>query len=559
MEAVLKNALVYTSNAARPWADTLVVDGSRIAFVGKESDWDRRDPIAEIDMEGRMILPGLIDSHTHPTRVAKSQWHVRLPWTHDLAEILRFIREFGDEHPKEEMPFLYFEYYPSTLFGDGRPTKELLDSAISDRPVLCQDHSEHSHWVNSRMLELLEVTKDTPDPMPGLEMFARDEHGQPTGHVLENAHQHFLQTMYDSLGWCPPEEITAENILPVLRFMSEYGVTALFEALTDDEDTLRALSELEADGKLHLYYEGSQRFRTLDDLPAAVAKAQELQSTYGSGRIRTRTLKLFLDGTNENGNSALLEPWSNDPAGQNLGEIQMEAAELTECLLLCNSSDLDLHIHMVGDRAFRTACDAVEAARARTAATGEPWRTQVTFAHCELVDPQDMARPAELDIIVNWTTHWSGGYFGEESKNYLGEARWNRMYEFNAIAEHGAALTFSSDVVTNYELHRASPFFGMQVAQSRIDPEFPLDTQKHADGVRPNGTSRLTLERMLNGYTIAGARQLRIDDRVGSLEVGKVANFVVLPENVFGLGSAELRTMKPSAVFFEGETVVGSL
>ncbi|MFG2943393.1 amidohydrolase [Streptomyces sp. NPDC048282] len=535
MDAVLKNALIYTSNEAQPWADTLVVQGDRIKFVGKEGDWDGGELSDEIDMDGRMILPGLIDSHTHPARVAMSQWHVRLPWTHDVNEVLRFIQEFGELHPVQEMPFIYVEYYPSTLFGDGRPTKELLDGAISDRPVLCQDHSEHSHWVNSKMLELMEVTAQTPDPVPGLEMFVRDESGEPTGLLFENAHERFLPKMYENIGWYPPEQITAESIRPVLRFMSEHGVTSMFEALVEDEEILSAISQLEASGELHVYYEGAPRFRTLEDLPAAIARATEYQRRFGSQRIRIGTLKLFLDGTNENGNSALLDPCVNDPSGLNHGEIQMGADELTECLLLCNTSSLDVHIHMVGDRAFRTACDAVEAAQARTSDAEEEWRTQVTFAHCELVDPEDMRRPAELGIIVNWTLHWSGGYFGEESKTYLGESRWNRMYEFNSIADHGATLTFASDVVTEYELHRANPFFGMQVANSGIDPEFPLATERYPGSVRPSQVSRLSIERMIEGYTINGAKQLRIDDRVGSLESGKVANFVVIPENIFTL------------------------
>ncbi|MFG2966892.1 MULTISPECIES: amidohydrolase [unclassified Streptomyces] len=559
MDAVLRNALIYTSNEAQPWADTLVVRGDRIKFVGKEDEWDRSDALGEIDMGGRMILPGLIDSHTHPARVAMSQWHIRLPWTHDVNELLRFIREFGEKHPVREMPFIYFEYYPSTLFGAGQPTKELLDGAISDRPVLCQDHSEHSHWVNSKMLELMEITAATPDPVAGLEMFVRDESGEPTGLVFENAHAHFLEKMYEKLGWQPPEEITAESVRPVLRFLSEHGVTSLFEALVEDEEILRALSQLEASGELHFYYEGAPRFRTLEDLPSAIARATEYQRRYGSRRIRIGTLKLFLDGTNENGNSALLDPCVNDPSGLNHGEIQMDADELTACLLMCNASGLDLHIHMVGDRAFRTACDAVEAARAQTSDANEEWRTQVTFAHCELVDPEDMRRPAELNVIVNWTPHWSGGYFGEESKTYLGESRWNRMYEFNSIAEHGALLTFASDVVTDYELHRANPFFGMQVANSRVDPEFPLDTGRYPGSVRPRQASNLSLERMIKGYTINGARQLRIDDRVGSLEPGKIANFVVIPESIFTLEPDSMRSLVPVAVVFEGELISGSL
>jgi len=161
----------------------------------------------------------------------------------------------------------------------------------------------------------------------------------------------------------------------------------------------------------------------------------------------------------------------NHASADHRGDIGMETAELTRCFLLCNTEGVDVHIHVVGDRSFRTACDAVEAARNELAATGDAWRIQVTLAHCELVDPADMHRPAELGIIVNWTTHWSGAYFGEAAKKHLGDERWDRMYRFNEIAESGALLTFSSDVVTSYELHRSNPLFGMQVAATRVDPD----------------------------------------------------------------------------------------
>lgn len=559
MEMVLKNALVYTSNEEQPWADTVVVQGGRITYVGEESGWTADGVTPVHDMKGSLVLPGFIDAHTHPTMVTKSMWHVRLPWTEDIDEVLDFIREYGDAHPPEEVPFLYFEYYPSTLFGERKPTKELLDSAIRDRPVFCQDFSEHAHWVNTKMLEMMEVTKDTPDPVPGLEMFARDENGEPTGHLFEMVHYHFLEKMYENLGWRPPEELTPDTVAPFFDFMTRSGVTSLFEALVDDEDVLRAISHLDCDGKLKVYYEGAPRFRSLADLPDAIATVRRYQAAYGSDRIRIRTLKLFLDGTNECGNSALIEPLSSDPTGQHHGEIQMETDELTDCLALCNEADVDVHIHMVGDRAFRVGCDAVEAARARVAQAGGEWRMQVTFAHCELVDPVDMERPARLGIVINWTTHWSGGYFGEESKCHLGEERWNRMYEFNRFADSGAVVSFSSDVVTHYELHRGNPFFGMQVAATRVDPEFPLDPAVHPSSVRPSPDSRLSLERLVKGYTIDAARQLRIDDRVGSIEAGKVANLVVLSADVFSVAHDTIGDVTATTVIFEGDVVCGTL
>jgi predicted amidohydrolase YtcJ len=553
----IKNARIYTCDENQPWADTAVVRDGRFVFVGPEADWDNSESISFYDLSGAVVLPGLIDSHTHPASVASSSWHVTLPRTDNADELLTFIREYGKNHPPAEVPFIYFEYYYlNTTFTDSSPTKELLDGAISDRPVLCQESTDHSCWVNSKMFEALGVTKDTPDPEPGLVMFQRDTNGEPTGLIFEGAWRHFAETMWNTLAWRPPEKVSVENLRPVLQFLKERGVTALFDAVLTGEDSLRSVADMDAGGELGLYYQGAPRFNSLQELPETLSTVRRYQDRYGNARIRIQAVKLFLDGTNEIGNSAVLDPLASD--SHDHGAIRMGVDELTNCLLLCNTAQVDMHIHMVGDRAFRTGCDAVQAAQARASAEGNQWVIQVTFAHCELVDPADMSRPAELGIFVNWTTHWSGGYFGEEARHYLGDERWSRMYAFNEIADSGAVVTFSSDVVTQYELHRANPFFGMQVARTRIDPEIPLDPQRYPGSVRPRAASALPLERLVRGYTIDGARQLRIDDRVGSIEEGKTANFIVLNEDLFAADDARIGKIKPTAVVFEGDLVSGS-
>lgn len=559
MDIALTNGRFYTLNSRHPWADTVLIRDKQFTFVGDGVGMDFADGTEIVDLQGRVVLPGLLDAHTHPATVAASSWHVQLPDTHNLDEILEFVREYGERHPKEEAPYLYFEYYPTTLFGDGSPTKELLDTAISDRPVLLQDAGDHASWTNSAMLEALGVTRDTEDPLPGLARFARDENGELTGHIFEGAHQYFIENLYAAVDWYPPVDPARETLLPVLDFYTRNGVTALFDAYIESSAQIETISELDRAGDLNSYYEGAVRFWSLNDIESAIQTAKTYDSKFGSKRVRVRTLKLFLDGTNELGNSAVLEPLLSDDNAGTLGAIQMEVNDLTQCLLYANQAGLDLHIHLVGDRAFRVACDAVEAAQDSLANCEDGWVTQVTFAHCELVDPADMSRPEKLGIIINWTPHWSGGYFGEEAIRYLGEERWNRMYRFREFAESGATVTFSSDVVSYAELHRASPFFGIQVASTRVDPEVPLDRQRYPGSLRPQESARIPLETLLRGYTIDAARQMRLSESMGSIEEGKCANLVVLDADPFSTEDSTFSSIVPTAVIFEGEVVAGSL
>ena len=562
MNMVLTNAKIYTLDKNQPWAETIVIVGDTIAYVGPDdrNKWGTyAGDGAVYDLRGKMVIPGIIDSHIHPSMVSQSSWHIRLPWTEDPEELLAFVKDYAEKHPKEEMPFLYFEYYPTSMFDAKGPSKEMLDRAVSDRPCLCQDFGEHLHWVNSKMLEMMGVSKNTPDPSPGLQMFVRDENGEPTGWVKEMAYMHFAETMFQNIGWTPPLEMRPERMEDFFQFLSSHGITAIADGITDGEAQMRSMYELDIQNKLNVYYDGAIRFESFAELPEKIVLLRQLAKKYTTKHIKINTMKLFLDGTNESGNSALLRPHINDPTGTNYGEMLMDKDELKECLLLCNREGLDIHIHMVGDRAFRTGCDAVEVARSEAAAAGEEWSAQVIFAHCELVDPEDMKRPAGLGVTVNWSCHWSGGYFGEAARNYISEEDWNRMYQFNPIIDSGALMTFSSDVVTFYELNRADPFFGMQVACTRVDPEVPLDPGKYPGSVRPPESARLSREELIKGYTINGAKQLRLESLTGSLESGKKANLCVISDDFFALPEDELSGIKWDAVIFDGRVVHGNL
>ena len=450
-DTVLKNARIYTVDRCQPWAKAVAIKGDKIVYVGSDSSAKLRRLIgpktAVFNMHGRLVLPGMIDSHTHPASVAMSSWHVTLPWTHDKTELLTFVGQYAAEHPKEEMPFIFAEYYQTEMFGDEGPKKEDLDAYVSDRPVLLEDFSDHCCWVNSKMLELMGVDKNTPDPEPGVAVFVRDAEGNPTGWVKETAWKYFADTMYAAINWWPPTEVTPELLNNFLDFLSSKGEAAVFDA-GGSEATFRSAAELEKQGKLNMYYEGSKRFWSVADLPENIATLRDWQAKYGSKHIRLRTMKFFLDGTNEIGTSAVLEPFSNDPTGTNYGSLRMSEDDLTTCMLMLNKENLDLHIHMVGDRAFRTACNAVERAQAQL---GRRWRIQVTFCHCELIDPADMPRVAQLGIIINWSPHWSGGYFGTAAADWLGWDRFNRMYQFNPIIASGGIVDYGSNVVTLYE------------------------------------------------------------------------------------------------------------
>jgi predicted amidohydrolase YtcJ len=564
-DTILERARIYTGDDDHPRASVVAIRGREIVHVGDRGDGSWRALIGPdtnvVDLGGRAIIPGLVDSHTHPELVALSSWHISLPRTDDLIAILDFLREYAADHPVSDVPFIYAEYYPSDMdWGPEGPTAAAIDAAVSDRPVLLQDFSDHSSTVNSKMLELMGVDEHTPiqvDPEDPAPRFVRGADGvSPTGSVREDAWSRFADTMYDAIGWRPPEEVTPASLEGFTSFLSSKGVVALLDAMTS-RSTLSSAATLDAQGKLNLHFHGARVFSSLANMEASIADVRAWQAEFGGPHVKVDTLKLFLDGTNEFGTGAVLDPLITSEGDHGL--LRMSEDDLTTAMERLDAEGLDLHIHVVGDRGFRTALNAAERAREDRR---DEWRIQVTLAHDELIDPSDMARVAGLGVLLNWSPHWSGGMFGVASAEHLGWERFNRMYEFNPIITSGGTVTYGSDVVTQYEANRADPFFGMQVGHTRIDPQYPMQPGSgtvEGTQIREPMSARLSLEDLLHGYTLYGAIQLRLTEQIGSIEVGKSANLVVLDADLFDVPDDKIHDVEPVAVLFEGRVVHGSL
>lgn len=563
-DTILINGVVLTQNPAEPVANTVVIRGKRIAHVGNDlaTDWAGfAGPTTRVvDLRGQTVIPGIVDSHTHPGMVAGTYWRLPLPWSHDAETILTFLRDYAEAHPPSEVPFIYGEYYPADLdWGPEGPSAATIDRYVSDRPVLLDDILGHASVVNSKLLELIGVDAETPlqiDPEDSAPQFVRGEDGKtPTGWLLEGAFHYYAEELFEAIGWDPPSEVTPDLLHRFTRFLTSKGVTSLFDAFTS-EQTLAAASALDRAGKLNMHYSAAVKFASLGGLADAIAEVRRLQEVYGSDHIQVNAVKLFLDGTNEVRTGAVLEPYLG---GGGQGVLRMNVEDLSACMLELNDAGVDLHIHVCGDRGFRVAMDAVE--RAQQVA-GDGWLIQVTTAHNELIDPVDVSRPAQLGVILNITPHWVGGEMGTAVAATLGWHRFNRVYDYTAVLERDSVLTFSSDVISAYEADRADPYLGMQIAHTRSDARYPMPPSPGTvpgTSVREPLTACIPMEVLLKGYTINGATQLRLAHEVGSIEAGKLANMSVLNAHILTAPTDQIAAIEPVAVLFEGQTVAGQL
>lgn len=550
MKTVYKNAKIYTMNEKQPWAEELIVEDGKITYVGKTHLEEIRETVV-VDCHGKMMMPSFVDSHCHPGWVSKSMWHIKLPLIDNVEELLDYVKNFAECHPKEEVPFLYFDYYETELFDEDGPKKEMLDQAVSDRPCIMVDFTEHASWLNTKALELMGVDKNTPDP-DKLHVFWRDREGNPTGWVKEFAYMPYLDNVYKEIGWYPPDALSISGMMPYFLQMKKWGYTGIFVGFLEEEAEIRTAYELNKSGELNLFYDAAVRCDTLAELGEKIDLLKKYEEKYSNEYIRLKTIKLFLDGSMASGNAGLLQALENDPERKNCGVTALNYDELKEYIGICNKEDVDVHIHIVGDRSFRMVCDAVEELKRED---DNKWNIQVVIAHACLVNKADRKRPAELGISVNITPHWNAGMYGESGIPVLGKERWMQQGSFIEIIESGAQVAFSTDTTSMFEFNRSNPFVGIQCGYTKVDMEYPLDSEKYPGSVMPPIEEKIPIEYALKGFTVEGAKQLGISHITGTLEVGKRADFVILSDNCFEVDPFDIKDIRVEKTVFGGKVI----
>ena len=552
---VLQGGKFFTVDEAQVWAEAVAIKDGRFVYVGDNAGAQSfvGPDTARHDLGGKLAIPGLVDSHTHPGLMGRETAGYtavpvgggprgRLPRGGTKEEIVAAVEAYAQANP--DLAWIEMGSWSGDLFGVAGPHRRDLDGVVPDRPVMLG--SVHSVWVNSVALEMMGVDSNTPDPVPGLSYFVRDADGEPTGWIKEWAAWPYAQHFADV-----DRESNKEGIDTFLEYLSGHGVTSLLDAGNNNyhDLTYSLLAELEAAGRLPVRYEGSYHIYLPDQVPDAIDELQRLRRTYGSERLRFNTIKIHFDGTNEIRTGALLEPFSDDPG--NLGATLLDTGQLRDFIVKLHEARIDLHLHILGDRGIRIALDAVQAAR--ESVDGELY-PRVTICHLDIIDTADYPRFKQLGVIANYTPQWHGLRDRPPLTAGTLGPRFERMLLVQPLLDDGAVVTFSSDVTSLGGMERANPYLGMQIGHNRQYHE-----QGEAAPIRLPISERLDLEDLVKGYTLSGAYQLRIEDQLGSIEVGKLADLVVLDRNLFEIDRYKIHEVRPETVIMEGEIIRGSL
>jgi predicted amidohydrolase YtcJ len=541
---VFLNARIYTLDTDQPWAQALVVRGDEIVYVGKNAGAQayQAGQTKVVDLDGKLMLPGFIETHMHLGGTIAFANAVTLSPAMSKAEVLAAVAEHAASFPKQD-PIVGMGFL-GAAFGELGPTAADLDPIVSDRAVFIQDEGGHTAWINTEAMRRVELTKATPDPVPGVHYFKRYADGTPTGWLMEGG---AFGPVAEKLGTVSRDSLLegAADFYPVL---SQMGLTAVFDAgITEKiEDTLGVLASTAYSGQIPVRVVASHYVNTAEGLPGAVARVQRLQLQYHSEFFDFRTLKLSLDGTVEARTALLLEPWLGET--ENTTQPLIPADATAQVVLQAARENIDVHLHALGDGAVRLALDMVEQVRREIPES----TSRFAMCHLQIVNPADVPRFAELNVVAQSTPSWYA--FDEIALEYLGQGRFEQMYPLRSIAEAGARLTFGSDYPATWiGLDGLNPLFNIEMAITRQppgDPEF---------AVQALASERVSLEQAIRAYTLDAAWQLRLEQQVGSLEVGKQADLIVLSDNLFELDKYAIHSARVMMTMMDGRVVYDSL
>ncbi len=516
---LIRGGRVFTASDAMPWAEAILIDGRRIAAVGSTEELLARSPDARtLDVSGRTVLPGLIDAHNHflATGESLASADARYPGIGTIADLLLLLAAVAEHTPAGE-------WITASGFDDAKYERVLtrwdLDQASTEHPIRVHHVSGHHVFVNSLALERRSVAEDTPDPQGG--RLVRDANGRLTGQCLDAAMNLILPVALD-IGSHGPNFHTVTSVGASVGHIERAGRAFLEAGLTtvcDAQVTARELvayREARRRGVLGVRTVCMPLSHQLDELLSL-----GLAGPFGDDNLSLGAMKFYADGSLIGGTAVFAEPYGEH--AELAGSMYHSPAELQEMIVAAHLGGWQVGVHVQGDRAMAAVMDALEAA-----VQGAPRDHRHRLEHAGYATPELIERIAKLGAItVNQPNYLYDS--GDEFLARLGE-RAHGLQPLRDELGAGIPVVLSSDSdVTSYR-----PLVTIRSA-----------IERRTRAGRPIGSSQaLTLEEALRAHTITAAYALRMEDRIGSIEAGKLADIVVIdgdltsaaPEEISSLG-----------------------
>jgi predicted amidohydrolase YtcJ len=531
-DLIITNARVWTVDRSRPTAEAVAVLHDRIMAVGSSSQIDalRGADTRVVDAGGRLLLPGFNDSHVHFIGGSLQLGEVQLNDATSVEEFVRRVSEQVKKTPKGQWvqggSWDETKWNPATL-----PTRELIDVFTPDTPVFLVRYDGHMALANSVALRLAGITAQTPDPPGGV--IVRDAHGNPTGALKDAAKDAILKVI-------PP--LTHDQMIAAarrgLQYAASLGVTSMQEM--NDENT-DSFADIRTYGELLQHGELTSRFY----VAAAISDWQKegqvgIRHAFGSPFLRIGALKGFADGSLGSRTAYFFDPYTDDPANFGiLGKQMQPLSQMQDWVKNADAAGLQICIHAIGDKAISTVLDMYWTTLRANRGAEHRFRIE----HAQHVAEKDFDRFSQLDVIAS-VQPYQAIDDGRWAEARIGHDRASRTYAFRTFLNHGVHIAFGTD----WDVAPLNPLLTLYAAVTRAT----------LDGKNPNGwfpEQKLSVAEAVEAYTMGSAYAEFQDHEKGSITPGKLADMVILSDDVFSIEPAKIRDVTVWKTFVGGKMV----
>ncbi len=579
-DLVLKNGNIWTVDDANPRAQAIAVADGRFVYVGDDAGADRHiGPDTEvIDLDGAFVTPGFYDNHVHFESTGRLLYGLNLLDVSDESGFVARLRDVdaryapgtwitgGDWSAYEaweagDVAEAGETVNPDDLYGDYfLPHKRMIDAFTEDRPVLVRRFDRRVYLANSRALEIAGIGRNMPDP-PGIAV-GRDANGEPTGALFNPVSGDVDSTLlisdnvlalYDDLIPPPSRQQRTAETLRAWRQMAEVGITSYCD-ITSDPVYVDLYRELRDDGRMTArvrYRPPLDQWESLADLG--------IRPGFGDEWIRFGATKAWIDGIMGNSSARFYEPYTNDPSRRGIWRDIMFPFErspwdpedmqsrLERLALAADAEGIQLTVHAIGDEANGYLMDMLERIIAENGERDRRFR----LVHAQVMTDSDIERAGELGIVAEVQPfHVSDDMRWMEER--IGRDRSRGAYAFRRLWDAGVVVSFGSDSPgTNASRYFLNPMLGIYAAVTR----------KTLAG-KPEGgwfaEERLTVEEAIRAYTLNTAYAGFEEHMKGSVTVGKLADFVVLSDDLLTIDPDDIKDVTVRATWVGGERVYSS-
>jgi len=538
---VLWNGKIYPMSSldSTDTVEAVAIEDDRIVFVGAKEEAAKlvSDDTKVIELGKKTVLPGFQDSHIHALQGGMIELECDLRGSKNVQDILNKLSAYAAEHPEKEWIRASNLSLPAVV--GHLPPRDILDKIIPGRPVYIESESQHSAWVNSRALKIAEVSENTADPKVG-SIQRRKSSKEPTGVLFaEDA----MLLVKNSIPDYTREEKAAALVFSI-KMLNSFGVTSIIEARTEQHDIDAFLDvaqrgDLTAHVRFSLYAHVDKGLQAVED---TLALRRKLKSSglLAKHAIGLDSVKLFVDGTVEEQTAAMEQNYTGQT---HRGQLSADEETVKQMITELDKAGMQITIHAIGDRGIRVALDGFEQAQKINGVRDA--RHQIVHLH--VVTLRDQLRFKELGVTANFQALWASGddgYVKDINPGLLGPERLAWQYPIGAILKSGASVVFGSD----WPVTSANPIPAMQVAVTRRGPDRQEKKPWMPEQVIDIATA-------VKGYTSQGAWLAFRERDIGSLEVGKSADLVILNGDLFRSAKVRLIDIEVERTMFKGDFV----